>query len=124
MYAVVSRALHDDIDNQLQSRAQLLIASGSLAADPGKAIEGTAYSDVNAMLIIPGRSIYTANQQGQTLPIGEAEKAVIRGDLFMSRRTALNQRVLAVHLPNDSTLLISKSLAPTQAVITNCAGCC
>jgi two-component system sensor histidine kinase MprB len=118
VYAVVSAALYNDIDNQLQSRAQLLIASGSLAADPGKAIEGTAYSDVNAMLINPGRSIYTANQQGQTLPIGATEKSVIRGDLFMSRRTALDQRVLAVHLPNGSTLLISKSLAPTDAVMT------
>jgi two-component system, OmpR family, sensor histidine kinase MprB len=117
VYAVVSAALYDDIDNQLQSRAQLLIASGSLAADPAKAIEGTAYSDVNAMLIIPGKSIYTANQEGQTLPIGDTEKAVIRGDLFMSRRTADDQRVLAVHLPNDSTLLISKSLEPTDAVM-------
>ena len=68
VYAVVSRALYDDIDSQLQSRARLLIESGSLAADPGKAIEGTAYSDVNAMLVIPGRTIYTANQEGQTLP--------------------------------------------------------
>lgn len=117
VYAVVSAALYDDIDNQLQSRAQLLIASGSLAADPGKAIEGTAYSDVNAMLVNPGRSIYTANQEGQTLPVGATEKAVIRGDLFMSRRTAADQRVLAIHLPNGSTLLISKSLAPTDAVM-------
>ena len=46
------------------------------------------------------------------------EKAVIRGDLFMSRRTAANQRVLAVHLPNGSSLLISKSLTPTEAVMT------
>jgi two-component system sensor histidine kinase MprB len=95
----------------------LLIASGSLAADPGKAIEGTAYSDVNAMLVNPGRSIYTANQEGQTLPVGATEKAVIRGDLFMSRRTAADQRVLAIHLPNGSTLMISKSLAPTDAVM-------
>ncbi len=116
VYAVVSAALYDDIDNQLQSRAQLLIASGSLASDPGKAIEGTAYSDVNAMLINPGRSIYTANQEGQTLPIGATERRVIAGELFMSRRTAADQRVLAVHLPNGSTLLISKSLAPTRAV--------
>ena len=70
VYAVISAALYSDIDNQLQSRAQLLIASGSLAADPGKAIEGTAYSDVNAMLVNPGHSIYTANQPGQTLPVG------------------------------------------------------
>lgn len=118
VYAVVSAALYTDIDNQLQSRAQLLIASGSLAADPAKAIEGTAYSDVNAMLVNPGRSIYTANQQGQSLPVGQPEKAVIRGELFMSRRTVSDQRVLAIHLPNNSSLLISKSLAPTNAVMT------
>lgn len=116
VYAVISAALYNDIDNQLQSRAEMLIASGSLAADPRKAIEGTAYSDVNAMLVNPGRSIYTANQPGQRLPVGPQEKAVIRGELFLSRRTAAGQRVLAVHLPNGSTLLISKSLAPTRAV--------
>lgn len=116
VYAVISAALYKDIDNQLQSRTEMLIASGSLAADPRKAIEGTAYSDVNAMLVNPGRSIYTANQPGQRLPVGQQEKAVIRGELFLSRRTASGQRVLAVHLPNGSTLLISKSLAPTQAV--------
>ena len=95
----------------------MLIASGSLAADPAKAIEGTAYSDVNAMLVNPGRSIYTANQQGQSLPVGQPEKAVIRGELFMSRRTVGDQRVLAIHLPNGSSLLISKSLQPTNAVM-------
>src|ERR1700761_9539315 len=118
VYAVISAALYSDIDNQLQSRAQLLIASGSLAADPGKAIEGTAYSDVNAMLVNPGHSIYTAQQPGQTLPVDAPEKAVIRGDLFMSRRTASDQRILAIHLPNGSSLLISKSLKPTEAVMT------
>src|SRR6478609_4392135 len=117
VYVVVSRALYDDIDNQLQSRARLLIESGSLAADPGKAIEGTAYSDVNAMLVNPGRSIYTANQQGQTLPIGEQEKDVMSGQLLLSLRTADHQRVLAVHLNNGSSLLISKSLAPTGKVL-------
>ena len=66
------------------------------------------------MLVNPGRSIYTANQEGQTLPVGEPEKDVISGELFMSRRTATDQRVLAVHLPNGSSLLISKSLAPTE----------
>jgi two-component system sensor histidine kinase MprB len=118
VYAVISAALYSDIDNQLQSRAETLIASGSLAADPGKAIEGTAYSDVNAMLVNPGRTIYTANQPGQRLPVGAQEKAVIRGELFLSRRTASGQRVLAVHLPNNATLLISKSLASTEAVMT------
>lgn len=117
VYAVISAALYSDIDKQLQSRAQLLIASGSLAADPGKAIEGSAYSDMNAMLVIPGRATYTANQHGQRLPVGTPESAVIRGELFLSRRTTDSQRVMAVHLPNNSTLLVSKSLAPTDAVM-------
>ncbi|GAA2535434.1 HAMP domain-containing sensor histidine kinase [Mycolicibacterium diernhoferi] len=117
VYAVVSRSVYDDIDTQLHSRAQLLIESGSLSADPGKAIEGTAYSDVNAMLVSPGRFVYTANQQGQTLPLGAPEKAVVQGELLMSLRTVNNQRVLAVHLADGNSLLISKSLAPTLALL-------
>lgn len=117
VYVVVSRALYQDIDNQLQTRARLLIESGSLAADPGKAIEGTAYSDVNAMLVNPGRSIYTANQEGQTLPLGDPEKDVIQGTATFSLRTANYQRVLAVHLPNGSSLLISKTMLPTSKVL-------
>src|SRR6478735_2965048 len=117
VYAVVSRALYDDMDNQLQIRARLLIESGLLAVDPGKAIEGTAYSDVNAMFVMPGRSIYTANQEGETLPLGDPEKDVVQGELLMSLRTVNHQRVLALHLTNGSSLLISKSLAPTSEVL-------
>ena len=116
VYAVVSRALYDDIDTQLRSRAQLLVESGSLQADPAKAIEGTAYSDVNAMLFTR-QAIYTANQKGQTLPLGGPEKDVIQGKLLMSLRTVSHQRVLALYLDNGSALLISKSLAPTGQVL-------
>jgi two-component system sensor histidine kinase MprB len=93
-----------------------LVESGSLQADPAKAIEGTAYSDVNAMLFTR-QAIYTANQKGQTLPLGEPEKNVIDGSLRMSLRTVNFQRVLAVHLPSGDSLLISKSLNPTGKVI-------
>lgn len=117
VYAVVSRALYDDIDNQLKIRASLLVESGLLAVDPGKAIEGMAYSEVNAMFVMPGRSIYTANQEGQTLPLGQQEKDVIGGALQMSLRTSNYQRVLALHLTNGDSLLISKSLDPTGKVI-------
>src|SRR6202022_3773266 len=44
-YIVVSTALYRNVDNQLETRAQLLIDSGALDADAGKAIEGTAYSE-------------------------------------------------------------------------------
>jgi two-component system, OmpR family, sensor histidine kinase MprB len=117
VYAVVSRALYDDIDNQLRSRAQMLIESGSLDADPGKAIEGTAYSDMNAMFYIPGRSKYTANQKGQTLPVGSPEQQVMDGTLLLSLRTVDHQRVLAVRLDSGNSLLLSKSLAPTGKVL-------
>lgn len=117
VYAVVSNALYDDIDNQLRTRAALLIESGSLDADPGKAIEGTAYSDMNAMFVIPGRTIFTAKQENQTIPFGGPEKDVVDGTLWMSMRTASHQRVLAQHLPSGNTLLLSKSLAPTGEVL-------
>ncbi|MDT5332856.1 MAG: two-component system, OmpR family, sensor histidine kinase MprB, partial [Mycobacterium sp.] len=42
---------------------------------------------------------------------------VVQGELLMSLRTANHQRVLAVHLTNGSSLLISKSLAPTGEVL-------
>jgi two-component system, OmpR family, sensor histidine kinase MprB len=117
VYAVISRAVYDDIDEQLKSRAQLLIASGSLAADPAKAIEGTAYSDVNAMLVNPGRAIYATSQEGQTLPLGQPEKEVIEGALLWSLRTTNYQRVLAIHLSNGSSLLLSKNMVPTSKVL-------
>ncbi|MCG5430989.1 HAMP domain-containing histidine kinase [Mycobacterium sp. MYCO198283] len=117
VYAVVSAALYQDIDNQLQSRARLLMDSGSLEADPAKAIEGTAYSDVNAVLIIPGRTRFAANQEGQSLPIGAPEKDVVSGRLLLSLRTADHQRVLALRLSNGSTLMLSKSLDPTDVVL-------
>ncbi|WP_041783329.1 HAMP domain-containing sensor histidine kinase [Mycolicibacterium chubuense] len=121
VYAVVSRALYDEIDNQLHSRARLLIESGSLTVDPGKAIEGTAYTDVNAMFYIPGRLTFKTNQQDQAIPIGGPEKEVMEGKLLMSLRTVSNQRVLALHLSDGSSLLLSKSLGPTGEVIKRLA---
>jgi two-component system sensor histidine kinase MprB len=99
-----------------------LIESGALSADPGKAIEGTAYSDVNALYVIPGPAIYTANQQGETVPFGQPEKDVVAGRLLLSLRTADNdQRVLAEHLNNGGTLLVSKSLTSTFALVRRLA---
>ena len=110
VYAVVSRALYDDLDSQLYKRAQLLVESGSLEMDPGKAIESTAYSDMNARLVIPGRAGY---QTSDNIPIGEPEKAVIAGNLGISLRTVGHQRVFAVHFSDGSSLILSKSLGPT-----------
>jgi two-component system sensor histidine kinase MprB len=116
-YIVVSAALYRNVDNQLQTRARLLIESGALDTDPARAIAGSAYSDVNAMLVIPGRAIYTANQEGQQIPFGQQEKAVVEGNLLLSLRAAGDQRVLATRLATGNTLLVSKSLKPTISVL-------
>jgi two-component system sensor histidine kinase MprB len=116
-YIVVSAALYRNVDNQLRARAQLLIESGALEADPAKVIEGAAYSDVNAMLVIPGRAGYKYDQPGQQLPYGQQEKDVVSGRLLLSLRATGDQRVLATRLPNGSTLLVSKSLNPTNSVL-------
>src|SRR6201997_1348113 len=74
VYAVIRAALYSDIDNQLVSRAQKVIATGSVDADAELAIFGTPYSDVNERLVDPRRSeTYIANQPGQNLPIGTTE---------------------------------------------------
>ena len=97
----------------------LLIASGSLAADPrqGDRGHGLLRRQRDAGQSRAGPST-PQTSRARRLPVGQPEKAVIRGDLLMSRRTVANQRVLAIHLPNGSSLLISKSLAPTNAVMT------
>ena len=117
VWAVVSRALYDDLDNQLRDRARLLIESGALQVDPSAAIEGNAYSDVGAMLVIPGHRTFTTSQAGHSVPLGEPEKAVMRGELIMSLRTVNHQRVLALRLANNSSLLLSKSMASTNELL-------
>lgn len=117
-YLLVSTALYRDVDKQLESRANLLIGSGLLSVDPRRAIEGTAYSaDINAKLIFPGLITFSATQQGQTIPYGSPEQAVTRGDETQSLRTVDHQRVLALRLDNGSTLIMAKSLDPTDTVL-------
>ena len=116
-HAIIGRGLYRDMDDALRARARVMIDSGALATDPGKAVEGTAFSDVNAMLVSPGRAIYTADQKGQTLPLGQPEKDVIAGKLLLSLRSEDHYRVLAVRLTNGSSLLIAKSMAPTDKLL-------
>ena len=115
-FIVVSAALYRNVDTQLQSRARLLIESRSLEADPGKAIEEFAYSDVNALLIIPGRTTYKADPEGTPVPFGKPESDVVAGNLVLSLRTVNHERVLAERV-DGNTLLLWKSLTPTDVVL-------
>ncbi|MHA0288882.1 ATP-binding protein [Mycobacterium sp. C3-094] len=119
VYAVMAQTLYQDIDNQLTSRADMLQESGSLTVDPGKIIEGTAYSDIKAMFVIPGRAIYAANQDGQIPALGDVEKDVIAGRQPYSLRTVSHSRLLARHFDNGTTLLLWKSLSPTGQALKN-----
>ena len=114
-FFIVSLALQNNVDGELRSRAKQLIDSGSLDNDPSKAIEESAYSDVNALLIIPGRTTYKANPEGTPLPFGKAETDVVAGNLLLSLRTVNHQRVLAERT-NGNTLILWKSLSPNDSV--------
>lgn len=121
VYAIISTAvykeLYKDVDYQLEIRARVLATAIARVPDPARVMESAANSDVNVMWVIPDRPPWTANQEGQQVPVGAPEQAVIRGELNKSLRTVSGQRVLAVYLPNGNALLISKSLEPAHAVM-------
>ncbi|MEU2004741.1 HAMP domain-containing sensor histidine kinase [Rhodococcus sp. NPDC019627] len=119
-YAVVSRALYADVDNQLRTRASALIDSNLVTFDPRYIAGATLYTtDISVALIFPDLDTYTP--PGSSVPIGEPELAVARGEEGTSLRTAENQRVLAERTQDGSTLVIAQRLAPTGAVLDRLA---
>ena len=119
-YAVVSRALYADVDNQLRTRASALIDSNLVTFDPRYIAGATLYTtDISVALIFPDLDTYTP--PGSSVPIGEPELAVARGERDTSLRTADNQRVLAERTQDGSTLVIAQRLAPTGAVLDRLA---
>ena len=119
-YAVVSRALYADVDNQLRTRASALIDSNLVTFDPRYIAGATLYTtDISVALIFPDLDTYTP--PGSSVPIGEPELSVARGERDTSLRTAENQRVLAERTQDGSTLVIAQRLAPTGAVLDRLA---
>ena len=119
-YAVVSRALYADVDNQLRTRASALIDSNLVTFDPRYIAGATLYTtDISVALIFPDLDTYTP--PGSSVPIGEPELSVARGERDTSLRTADNQRVLAERTQDGSTLVIAQRLAPTGAVLDRLA---
>ncbi len=119
-YAMVSRALYADVDNQLRTRAAALIDSNLVTFDPRYIAGATLYTtDISVALIFPDLDTYTP--PGTSVPIGEAELTVARGEQHMSMRTVKKQRVLAERTLDGSTLVIAQRLAPTDAVLEQLA---
>lgn len=119
-YAVVSRALYNDVDSQLRSRATTLIDNNFDALDIRSVSMATFYSnDISVALIFPDLTVYMP--PGSNTPIGEAEMSVAEGEHESTLRTLAGQRVLAQRTNLGSTLVITQRLAPTKEVLERLA---
>ena len=119
-YAVVSRALYGDVDNQLRTRASALIETNLVAFDPRYVAGATLYStDVSVALIFPDLTKYIP--PGSIVPIGDPEMDVALGQSTSSLRTTSGARVLAERTQTGSTLVIAQRLAPTGQVLDRLA---
>ncbi len=119
-YAVVSRALYDDVDNQLRTRADSLIDTNLVAFDPRYVAGATLYStDVSVALIFSDLTKYIP--PGSTVPIGEPEMDVALGRTDTSLRTVAGARVLADRTQDGSTIVIAQRLQPTGEVLERLA---
>lgn len=115
-YQVVSRALHSEIDSQLQTRADDLIQSSLLSLDPTNAASVTLYtSEVSVALVYPNLSAFVP--AGASVPIGGPERAVAQGQATQSLRTVDGRRVLAERAADGTTVVIAQDLQPTRAIL-------
>ncbi len=119
-YAVVSRALYNDVDAQLRSRSTTLIDNNFDSLDIRAISLATVYSnDISVALIFPDLKVYMP--PGSAAPIGEAEMSVARGEHESTLRTFAGQRVFAQRTNLGSTLVIAQRLAPTGEVLERLA---
>lgn len=119
-YAVVSRALYNDVDKQLQSRASAIVDNDLITFDPRYIAGATLYtSDISVALIFPDLNKYIP--PGSVVPIGPSELAVARGQRDFSLRTVEDNRVLAERTRDGSTLVIAQRLQPTEDILDRLA---
>ncbi|MFC9786619.1 ATP-binding protein [Rhodococcus sp. NPDC127528] len=119
-YAVVSRALYNEVDSQLRTRSATLINSNLDALDIRTISLATVYSnDISVALIFPDMKVYMP--PGSNAPIGDAEMSVARGEHDSALRTIAGQRVLSQKTNLGSTLVIAQRLAPTGEVLDRLA---
>ncbi|GAC57465.1 two-component histidine kinase MprB [Gordonia hirsuta DSM 44140 = NBRC 16056] len=124
-YIFVSRALYQEVDTQLEVRADGLTAvaeTGQLAANP-KLITGSVYStNMTIALVQPDGLAYKVGD----VPFEDIERNLTAapyeyGSKNQSLRTTDNQRVLARKLPDGNTLIIAQSLNRTDAILKRLA---
>ncbi|WP_069161715.1 sensor histidine kinase [Nocardia altamirensis] len=120
-YALVARALYANVDTQLRSRANGVIASNPYGFNYQNMMVATAfYPDTGIALIWPDLKPW-APPQSTYPPVGQQEVDVANGALSSSLRTVEGQRVLAVRSDLGATLIISQRLQPTREVLDRLA---
>ncbi|MDL9938967.1 HAMP domain-containing sensor histidine kinase [Gordonia sp. ABSL1-1] len=125
-YFVVYRAMYNEVDKQLESRADGMTAlakTGLLSSKPESLVAGTVFStNISIALVRPNGQTYLIGE----VPFEDAERAISQsknrpGDNTQSLRTVHNQRVLARKLDDGNTLILAQSLLHTDRTLKRLA---
>ncbi|MEE3849136.1 HAMP domain-containing sensor histidine kinase [Gordonia sp. LSe1-13] len=125
-YFVVYRAMYNEVDAQLESRADGMTAmakTGLLNERPESLVTGTVFStNISLALVRPDGSTYLIGD----VPFEDVERQIARSaprpvNNMQSLRTVNNQRVLARKLADGNTLVMAQSLVHTDRVLKRLA---
>lgn len=125
-YVFVYRALYQDVDDQLITRADGMTAlarTGVLAEQPEQLLRGTVFStNMTIALVQPNGNTFQVGE----VPWGADERKIAQsinplGKLNQSLRTMDNHRVLARKLSDGNTLVLAQNLAHTDAILKRLA---
>ena len=126
-YLVVYRAMYNEIDTGLESRADgisVLARSGVLSVNP-KIVGGTIFSTNISLVLVDETGRGFSGGVGE-VPVGDKELAIARsnpgaGNEMQSLRTVDGQRVLARKLNDGHTIILAQSLLHTERVLKRLA---
>ncbi|MFT4202154.1 MAG: two-component sensor histidine kinase, partial [Gordonia sp. (in: high G+C Gram-positive bacteria)] len=125
-YFVVYRAMYNDIDRQLESRADGMTAlsrTGALGGNPQRVVSGAVFStNISVALIRPDGQTFLVG----SVPFDAPERRIVRsanrpGQHNQSLRTVDDQRVLARKLDDGYSLIMAQSLLHTERVLKRLA---
>ncbi|MEV6059836.1 HAMP domain-containing sensor histidine kinase [Nocardia asteroides] len=123
-YVLVARSLYSDVDNQLHTRATVMIDNNVDNMNYFEVLTiGSLYSDsIGAVLIFPdSRSGVHAVGHASSPSIGAPELAVARGEVDSSLRTVNGHRIYSQRMSSGSTLVLWQRLRPTEEVLDRLA---
>lgn len=118
-YFVVSGALYQNVNTRLERQASQLVnseAGNQLGRQPQAYVTALrAFNpDLDAQIVLPSGLRVGA---GADFSLGDPELAVVQKDTTRSIRTANNKQILAVAVPDGSTLILAQDLGPTREVL-------